>query len=625
MPPVSVEVQWAVHGKRLDRRGYRLLACSTGDLSARHFEEAIGRFSPGTPGVLPQVTVSFVHASSKQDDTQGTDYLALAVHDYADQMEGDDGQLKYDDDGRRIVVTRYFCVKYPLLASKAVTYQAMFQALNREALPMIGGPPIKVDIAVDTPLRPAVDDLAMRAAALLLTTRPVCLLGADDTTMAERLAFIDTVMSLLPYGLRPRMTAATWTRPTNRDHRFRLFFSDAARSVDQPDCILYWGRPEETVIDSDDDWAFEYLTWLRDKVGEPAAKLAGLTGPIGFGRDQVLQVLDTIGVVGTDPRLNYSETRQDFLHPREYMPRTVTPQGQSHGEIILRNCARHLAAGDQIKIKSDIGVLENIVNDPLNHDFRPRFQQVLRETGLLERIGQLGANAGRLYECVLRVAFRVPFDYEAYCQVENCLADPSGSPPHPGLLLAIDHCGVSDRGVRAMLYWHLRKVDAALLSAWHRSGEASPADLIHMLAIQWERPWHARDICDLLLDWLSRMSIPVPNEITETLGIHGFLAYPLQSNRVGDEQYQVSALYQFLTYTYRAGLEPKTIHQILTGGSHPPTPPLLAAILLCAQPHDAEVATHAYTLGLMRRTFASDKAMSEHILDRLPIVPDAAG
>lgn len=615
--PTAVEAQWAVHGKRLDRLGYRVLACSTGQFSAQNFEEAISRFGPGTPGALPQVTLSYL----KPRHAEGN-YLALAIHRYADDMSGGDGQLKYDDDGRRIVVTRYFCLPYLPLAEQAVSYQAMFRALDSAALPAENGPPIRVAIAAPGPASAAVDDLTMQAAALLLTTRPVCVLGADDTSLAGRLAFIDAVMSLLPYGLRAKMTAATWTRPTNRDHRFQLFFSDAARTADRPDNILYWGRPEETRITPGDDWAYEYVTWLRDKIEEPTAKLARVTEPTGFGRDQVLRVLDdVIGIVGSDPRLNYSETRQDYLHPR-HVPRAGSAQGQSYGEMILSGCGRHVAAGDQVKIKSDVSLLRNIVDDPANHQHRARYQEILRDTGLLRYSENLGGNASRLYEYLLRVAFQVPLDYAAYCQVEDCLADTDGGPPHAELLRAIGRCGVSDQRVMAITRWHLRVIDEPALTDWYLSGEVTVVDLIGLLSARWERPRHARAVCDVLLDYLARMRSHIhnPNEVRRALRSQGFLAHALQASQTGHEQYQVSTLYTLLRYGYQSGLDRNAIIQVLTAGNDPPTAPLLAAVLLYAEPWLAELAADAYTHALMQRAVAVTPAISRRIEDRLPVI-----
>ena len=88
----------------------------------------------------------------------------------------------------------------------------MYEALRAVTLTVADGPPKEVPIAMPTSRTPAVDDLAVRVAPLLLTGLPVCVLGAEGTSMLERLQFIDAVMELLPYGFRSRMTAATWTQ-----------------------------------------------------------------------------------------------------------------------------------------------------------------------------------------------------------------------------------------------------------------------------------------------------------------------------------------------------------------------------------------------------------------------------
>jgi hypothetical protein len=44
---VPVIAQWALEGKQPDGEDYRILACSTGDLNRRHFEEGHDQW-PGT-------------------------------------------------------------------------------------------------------------------------------------------------------------------------------------------------------------------------------------------------------------------------------------------------------------------------------------------------------------------------------------------------------------------------------------------------------------------------------------------------------------------------------------------------------------------------------------------------
>jgi hypothetical protein len=629
--PTTISAQWALHGKRLDRTGYRILACSDGELGQRNFEDAISRFSPGTPGELPQVSVSYIPSAT----VAGVSYLAMAVHKFADEIADDDGQqLKYDDDGRRIVITSYFCLPFPSLEGqafthRAVAYQALYKKLDSIRLPQEDGPPLTLTLATDAIPTPVIDDLAMQAAALLLTFRPVCVLGAHDTTAAERLAFLDAVMSLLPYGLRAATTAATWTRATHRDHRFRLFFSDVARAADPPDRILYWGQPEETGITAADDWAYEYLTWLRDKAGQPVAKLAGLIDPMRFKREEILPFLDEIGIVASDPGLNYSATGHDYLH-EPHVPRPTPGQGQGYGEQILLTCARHLREDDQGKIKSDISRLKNMADSTVDDDKRIRYRRILKETGLLKQAETLGGDAGKLYEPLLRLAFTVPLSYKGYCQLEDCLENPA--PPRP-LLRAIDSAGLSDQVVTAIIYWRLQALDGrTTLDKWYASGQVSASQLIQLLAASGLRPHHARVICDVTLDYLDKMGAHTkPTEIRAALQRQSFLGHALQANKVGPEKYQIDALSQFLRSAYPNRLDRSAILQILTSTHHPPTPPLVAAVLLRAsgQPGTrpagtpADLVAEAYAYGsLTLADFDPDTHRRlEPLLPLLPLLP----
>ena len=66
---ITVRAQWALHGKALDDEGYRVMACSTGDLSKANFTEVLGRFALGALDKLPQVSVSYL---TRADQAGGT-------------------------------------------------------------------------------------------------------------------------------------------------------------------------------------------------------------------------------------------------------------------------------------------------------------------------------------------------------------------------------------------------------------------------------------------------------------------------------------------------------------------------------------------------------------------------
>ena len=278
---IEMDVQWALYGKRADSDGYHVLACSTGSLSRTNFGEAIGRFQVGAVDSLPQVSVSYARLAGEPS----VDYLALAIDEFAP-----DGRwTERDRDGRKITYTSYFCLPYQLLAELAIGYLSTYQALRAVRLPEIDGPPLRTTLAAPTARVLAVDPLAMRVAALLLTGSPVCVLGADATTVEERLRFVDTVMDLLPYGLRARMAAATWTRPSHAGHRFRLYFSSAVRVVSQPDHVVTWGQPDPVTVPS--GLSADYLGWLEETI-RPIVRLADLNREMGFSPKNAAAVIE---------------------------------------------------------------------------------------------------------------------------------------------------------------------------------------------------------------------------------------------------------------------------------------------------------------------------------------------
>jgi hypothetical protein len=287
-----VDVQWALYGKATGTSGDRVIACSAADLAMGNFADAISRFQLGALHTLPQVSVSYARQVKS-----GRSYLALAIHKAADQ-----GQVALDEDGRPVTYTNYFCLPYGPLAASGITYQAMHEALRDLRLPAANGATLRVPVAGQQPWHPpAIDPLAMRVAALLLTGRSVCVLQAQHVPVAGRLGFIDTVMGLLPYGFRAKMTAATWTRATYRDHRFRLFFSDAPRGDQRRDHVVSWGHPETAVITQEDGAAHEYLTFLEDTFIEPIARLTRLTEACGFGDGSVRNAVSLVTQPATAP------------------------------------------------------------------------------------------------------------------------------------------------------------------------------------------------------------------------------------------------------------------------------------------------------------------------------------
>jgi hypothetical protein len=621
---IPVIAQWALEGKQPDGEDYRILACSTGDLNRRHFAEALGRFQLGELNTLPQVSVSYARLATQP----GSSYVALAIHWYAteDQRHAD-GVSQRDNQGRPTAYTSYFCLPYQRLADAAIGYLAMHEALRSVTLGVADGPPIQVPIALPKSRTPAAHDLAVRVAPLLLTGRPVCVLGAEGTSMPERLEFIDTVMELLPYGFRSRMTAATWTRASNRNHRFRLFFSGAPRA-DEPDHVVIWGDSPE-LVSAPGQEAGEYFDWLQDNVGQ-LARLTDLTSEMGFGPKDTLQALES--VLGVRHRLQFRPRPASPVAADQPQASPPPPPQGDIGEETLRYCAEHVKLANHTRLRSDITFLKKFAEGEIGEDCRARYRDLIASLGLLRRGFLIDEKyEERFYSALLRMAFGNPLSYEAYCQVENSAGIAAGDTPHRELLVAIVKAGMVQPIASAIVYWHLRKTDERKVNKWLVSGQVDPVQLIDLLASDWTYPEHARIVCDLTLEYLNRASGHYqPQQIRLALSRHGFLARALQLRYPDQDQYQVHALYRFLTAAYPQAaatpgqdLSKGAIVQILNGTGTPPTPALLSAVLmLLHRPGAWQLAWNAYIHGSL--TLANfDERTLEHLRVRLPHI-DAA-
>lgn len=619
---IDVSTQWALEGKQPDGEGYRILACSIGDLTRSNFADALSRFQLGELNTLPQVSVSY----ARRDEQPGMGYLALAIHWYATEGQRHaDGVSPRDNVGRPTAYTSYFCLPYKRLADAAIGYLAMFEALCAVTLTVADGPPKEVPIATPTSRTPAADDLAVRVAPLLLTGRPVCVLGAEDTAMVERLEFIDTVMELLPYGFRSRMTAATWTRATNRNHRFRLFFSSAPRA-DEPDHVVIWGENPDLVRVPDRE-AGEYFDWLQDNIG-PLARLAELTGEMAFTPKDTLQALES--VLGARHRLQ--------VRPRTFLPAHAHRTGQApsppalaagdSGEEALRDVAEDVKLANPTRLRSDIAFLKKFAEGQISDDRRKRYQDLITGLGLLRHNFLIDNKyEERLYDALLPMAFGTPLSYDAYCRVEKCAGITPGRAPHRELLAAITKAGMAEQAASAIVHWHAAESDEKKLNKWLVSGQVDAVKLINVLALEWRAPQHARIVCDVTLEYLKKArKLYQPQQVRVALREHGFLARALQLRYPDNDQYQVQTLYQLLKAAYPLAATPEqdlsreAIQDILIGAGAAPTPALLGAVLMLLDGRKAwELAWIAYLRGVLALP-SYDQETRARLQARLPPV-----
>jgi hypothetical protein len=593
---VETEAQWALHGRNADSEGHDVLACSTGPLSRENFADAISRFQLGELSSLPQVSVSYARLAGQP----GVGYLALAIDDFASRGQ----RTAHDRYSRPITYTSYFCLPYLPLAEQAIGYLSIYEAVRRVTLPGASGPPLRVTLAPPDARILAADPLAMRVAALLLTGRPVCVLGADETTTDERLRFIDSVMTLVPYGLRARMAAATWTRATHGGHRFRLFFSSAPRTGTQPDHVVTWGEPDQVSIPGGPP--AEYLGWLED-CSRPLARLAEVTTEMGFDRKGRLQVLE----LALSSRAGPLQTPTGPTAPTEPAttrdawtgPLPLPPAEHDPVETALLGFAEDARLANPIRLRSDIALLKKLAENEIGEDRRERYRELISRLGLLRHNSVVeslveGKHEERLYEALLRMAFGIPLGYRAYCEVEKCAGIAHGDAPRQGLLTAIVKAGMADLVVGAIVCWHLRETDDKELNKF-LTGQPDPARMIRQLAVHWSYPQHARIFCDVTLELLDKARGRYePQRLLPVLRQHGFLARALQMRHPKEEQYQVDTLRQFLEAAYPAGLGRSAIVQVLAGCALPPTPALLAAVLvLDSWPEHVKLAHEAYIQG----------------------------
>ncbi|WP_066375919.1 hypothetical protein [Herbidospora mongoliensis] len=210
---VTVDYEWALEGKPPGSyNDYEVLSHS-GGLDLGIFDEIRSRYATGASGDRPEVTIAF--AGTRQPDGQDVYYIVLALQN---EWSG-----HRDGTNRKIFYTRWYYVPYEQLAGHRVSYEALYDAFKDlgDTRPTT----IAVRAYADLPEKMYRD--AVSAAGLLMTGKHVCVVGADEVSMLKRLRFIDEVAALLPYGMRTRLTAATWVSAT-ADHKIRLSFAPHA-------------------------------------------------------------------------------------------------------------------------------------------------------------------------------------------------------------------------------------------------------------------------------------------------------------------------------------------------------------------------------------------------------------
>ncbi len=290
----QVVAEWAWIAKEPGSHAdYGILAASTGPIDVGGFVGAYvagvpSSSTPGNASVAPPWVTFGPHL-----DSAGRPLLSVSVQD----------PWRGQDQARRpIWPRRFFLCRYDELAVARSSYRTLWDAVAPLGLPRRDSQPVPVAIRPQ-PLSDVVatidgigfDQVAAIAAALL--DGPVAVTGTaglrltDPSAAVDRLAVLDAVAALLPYGFRADLSVSTAVDNTVL-HRMRLILAEYANDGQQ--AIALRGAP----VTPRPGLAHDYLTMLLDK-----ARWDGLTtvlthlrdaaGACSFGRaETALEILD---------------------------------------------------------------------------------------------------------------------------------------------------------------------------------------------------------------------------------------------------------------------------------------------------------------------------------------------
>jgi len=580
-----VPVEWALWDGRTAVNSHSI-PCSRGQLTEANFSELLMRYSPGTLDVrrLPEVTIGWT-----QDRNSGEYYVGLAIHRHSPEVEAG---------GREPVRISYFCLPFRAMAEEALSYETFYDVVMNVTLPAADAGPLLVNLpaySADGLADGPRADLARLAAASLLTSEPICVLGADEVSYLDRLRFIDAVASFLPYGSRGRLSASTWTNSVSRSHKFRLFFANGDRG--SGDRVLTWNQAGDGKIGV--SLSDEYLMLLRG--GRLTREfLAREITPRGFDRADVGMVL----------RL----ARRAHLSPEGDEPASAAPDGEETSAIeeLFGSSGIALAVGDQMVLIRVIDELRSHLQAQISQEDRLALQAgIVAHHLLTPRIGVDDSVLCQFYVVLLQLAFQTPVKYPDYCRVEESAGYAPGERLHAPLAEALLY--VRAEGATQLLL--LNSLDDEEAERMAREYPIAPADSVAMMTGTLD-PAHTEAVTAMALrnlrlttknGWSDR------RHFAEALNDQKLVAV-LQSRYSGDSYHLHMVLKQILQFAYNGALGYQDARKLLTGMSAAPSQALLGAMLATARPRDrSRVEREFAPQGLKRAGIADDTdALARH-------------
>lgn len=515
----KVVAEWALWGKEPADPEYRVLRCSDGTFGSADFQGIISRYTSGTKERLPQYTVCWI-----PDENGHEGYLAVCIHELANRDPRlSDGRLRASR-GREIEYVRLFCISYREMAKQRASYAEVIESV-RERYQLGSGDtrPITVELLdVDPPPFPReIYAQAENVATLLLTTRPICILGAEHVAAEDRLHFVDAVMSLLPYGLRSTFSASTWASATAQDLKLRLFFANAERDSR---AIVHetWGRPLQLDLTAPDQMPLRhYENWLGHIGAGAAAELAGQKEPVRFYPDEISAMVARL--------------------PKERRVTDVFEEladGVHHGRLPMVQAARD-------RLKKQLG-------SPLVPAQRDEYRRTIERLDLFKENPKLPANTSRsVYRILLALAIGPEASYGDYCYIERCVGgSPKGQLRQAMLKLKFD-------SFLPMLFTYnsgVKLTGQQLMSVLYEEGISEKVPIAEFCRnVGQVRPEHRTFAYDFAVGYLRHYAVDSKAELVR----HGYLADTLEAAFPDDRDAQRMRLEDTLRFVYGGMLTPE--------------------------------------------------------------------
>lgn len=226
MAETQISADWAWISKDpAEGIGYSVLATSANDVDFRPFIGSYVAGSPSstTPRDAPDAPpwVTFGPTATKHDGV----LMSVSIRDWWEDR---------DSAGRPVWPQRLFVMRFDDLANAGASYQTLWAAAQDKEISRHEAAPLPLTVSgqaagtlAATIERYGLAQLGALAAALL--DGPVVVCDAAGLPRDERLAVLDAIAALLPYGFRADLSASSVVDNTLK-HGIRLVFADYSGS-----------------------------------------------------------------------------------------------------------------------------------------------------------------------------------------------------------------------------------------------------------------------------------------------------------------------------------------------------------------------------------------------------------